>query len=137
MRGVAAILGGVAVIGVIGVAVFTLDPFLEPEDVYLEGKLRFLSNPARAGYNAYAAHCAGCHGILGEGTDTAPSLSDSATARRFYDRRELHRALAEAIAAHESALPGGRADGTLDFNEVEMLGKFLREFARRERELAG
>lgn len=134
MRLVAMAVAGLG--SVIAVSVI-LDPFLEPPAVYVDGKIRNLSTTAKAGYNAYAANCAVCHGPLGEGVGPAPPLTDQNTARRFYDRRELHRALAQAIAAHEQALPGGRADGVLDFNEVELMGRFLREFARRERDLQG
>ena len=121
-----------AVVGlgvVIALAVFAV-PFLDPDSHKpppgYQG-LRFLSQTAQAGYSPYAARCAECHGYGGEGTEAGPALNTAELAGDFRDRPAFHRAVQRGVAAHQDLLGSGP-----NFNQVELMAKFLREARLRE-----
>lgn len=93
---------------------------------------RSLSDPAMAGLIRFGNHCAACHGTSAEGTDRAPGLLDRTFAEDFRDSELFHSALGRAIPAHRSMMQALSEPGSLDFNMIEKMGKFLRE-ARRTR----
>lgn len=82
-----------------------------------------LSDPGYAGADVFASQCAECHGKFAEGGD-GPGLLDRSYAKDFRDVREFHEKAGKRIPEHDAFL--GR-DETELFNDLELMGTFLRE----------
>lgn len=121
---------GVVGLVILGAMALVAVPFLNPEvhtaPAGYQG-LRFLSQSAQAGYSPYKSACASCHGFGGEGTDKGPPLRSAGIAGDFRQRPAFHRAVDRGVAAHQALL-----GNTANFNQIELMGKFLREARRRE-----
>ena len=97
-----------------------------------EGKTRvaerhFLSEIGKAGKKVFSGGCADCHGQDGLGGD-GPRLDTKAFARDFRRRRELHMGVDKPIPAHEElGIVLGPVGSVQRFNDIEKLGKYLRE----------
>ena len=102
------------------------------QQTYFAAKRR-LSEPALAGGVTFANRCAGCHGSMGHGTEHAPSLLTRRYATDYRDAPAFHAAVGATILAHQQVTRAARNGSGLDFNELEMMAKFLREMrlARR------
>ena len=113
----------------LGSNLFVFDAFLSnytraDEDEYVA--VRLLSAPAQGGYRRFKAACAECHGTGGQGTDTGPRLTGRSYASDFREARAFHSKTGRTIPAHRAVM--GDAPG---FNDVEMMGKFLRELRQQ------
>ncbi len=92
-----------------------------------------LSNLAAAGQRVYSGSCADCHGEHGTG-GSARRLDTLAFARGPRRSRDLHDMLNNPIVDHaglseELGNPGAKER----FNEVERVGKYLREVRLKRR----
>lgn len=96
-----------------------------------------LSDLAEAGRRVYAGQCADCHGVAGTG-GTAPRLDRMGFSLAPGRARDLHDILDVPIPAH-AGLPAGLRGpgGQKRFNDVERLGKYLREIRQSRRRRAG
>lgn len=100
-----------------------------------EAMTRFLSQPAQAGATAFADQCSSCHGLKGQGSGDAPSLTERDYAKDFRDAEAFHDSVGRAAAAHSAARTQKAKSSRQSFNELELMGKFLRELrVRNERE---
>lgn len=97
-----------------------------------EGKARvtqrhFLSGIGEAGKRVYSGGCVDCHGQDGLGGE-GPRLDTKAFALDHRRTRELHMAVNGPIRAHEElGVVLGPVGSKRRFNDVEKLGKYLRE----------
>ncbi|MEO1494764.1 MAG: c-type cytochrome [Pseudomonadota bacterium] len=113
---------------------FLVSPPLKTEAVpvsKLENAMRFLSEPAQAGATAFADQCSDCHGFEGEGTGSAPSLTQRSYSKDFRNAEAFHTSVGAAAAAHNAARSPERRSATQEFNQLELMGKFLREVRER------
>lgn len=85
-----------------------------------------LSRVAFGGYRIFQQNCSGCHGELADGSAQAISLLDKPYARDLYLRELLHQSFRDAAAVHKAASKK-RKRFKLSFNQLEMVGKYLRE----------
>ncbi len=116
--------------------IFVLSPPLDVGDSPGGAKTarHFLSFPAEAGRKMFDGGCADCHGEGGSG-GSAPALRDKAFARDFMKKRELHDGVAAPIPGHAGlSVHLGREGGSARFNQVELMGRYLREIQRTARE---
>lgn len=90
------------------------------------------SNPGVAGMRRFGNSCSGCHGERGGGTDKGPSLLNKNYARNFRNSEAFHSAVGQAIAAHSNLLAQADQEDKERFNNLELMGKFLREARRQE-----
>ncbi|MEM1298678.1 MAG: hypothetical protein AAGH68_05300 [Pseudomonadota bacterium] len=90
------------------------------------------SNPGVAGMRRFGNACSDCHGERGGGTDRGPSLLNKDYARDFRNSEVFHSAVGQAIAAHRDLLADLELEGKEGFNNLEFMGKFLREARRQE-----
>ncbi len=97
-----------------------------PEELQKYAASQFLSEPAQAGQAVFTNGCSDCHGFDGRGTAEGPSLLDRAYAEDFRDVDLFHDAVEREIPAH-SAIIGSASGRKPDFNQRELLGKYLRE----------
>lgn len=91
----------------------------------------YLSGTAEAGKQAFSGSCADCHGQEGQG-GTARALDRMAFSRDFMRMRDLHESATARIPGHEGLerLLDHRDDRER-FNNVELMGKYLREMQRK------
>lgn len=93
---------------------------------------RFLSEPAQAGQTAFGERCSECHGEIGEGMQGAPNLTDRDYAVDYRDAEAFHSAIGRDIPAHRDIIAAAHDAGRLDFNELQLMAKFLREIRRKK-----
>lgn len=134
LSNVTAIVVATAVIGVTAAPLVVMTPPLKVGEGTAQHRTArvFLSATGEAGRVAYQASCAECHGTRGRG-GSAPALRHADYARDFRLNERLHSAVSADIPEHQglrSAL--GRPGGKARFNQVEMMGSYLRELARAE-----
>ncbi len=128
---------GVLVMGVVAGFLYAKPPLktVPIEQTEFEAMTRFLSEPAQAGATAFADQCSTCHGLRGQGIGEAPSLTERDYAKDFRDAEAFHASVGRATAAHGAARNPSKKSATQNFNELELMGKFLRELrVRNERQ---
>ncbi len=97
----------------------------------------FLSGIGEAGKRVFSGGCADCHGQEGLGGD-GPRLDTKAFARDHRRSRDLHQAVNLPIPAHEElGVVLGPVGSARRFNDVEKLGKYLREMNVSRRNKSG
>ncbi|MEM6662415.1 MAG: c-type cytochrome [Pseudomonadota bacterium] len=80
-----------------------------------------------AGLRIYRGRCSACHGRFGEGSPVAPGLQDYQ--QRWDSAMQVRFHAFAADFSHFDPKASGRG-GDLNFNSVELMGRYLRE-ARR------
>ena len=90
------------------------------------------SNPGIAGMRRFGSACSSCHGDRGEGTSQGPSLLDKDYARDFRNSEQFHSSAGQSISAHRDLLADLELEGKEGFNNLEFMGKFLREARRQD-----
>lgn len=113
--------------------VWLLAPPLFVPDTRTDGELLAnwnFSDPGRAGMLTFSARCADCHGVRGQGTESGPSLLNRSYSADFREAPAFHNAVRAPIQAHQDFIRIVGGANETDFNDLELLGKFLRE-ARR------
>lgn len=137
----AIVLGGLVIGGMATASQFVLTPPLQaPELPEGKGKVtarHFLSDLGEAGKRAFSGSCADCHGKEGLGGN-APRLDTQAFTWDYRRTQELHEAVNGQIPDHSAlGVTLGPVGSASRFNDVEMMGKYLREIrASRERKAA-
>lgn len=114
---------------------WVLEPPLKvaaPEEEVSYAAMRRLSEPAIAGSQRFGSMCAQCHGFEAEGTDIAPALLNRPYATDFRNSKMFHDITTREIPAHSEVLRAADGNGSLDFNTLEKMSKFLREMRRVE-----
>ena len=86
-----------------------------------------LSDAGTSGYFLYRQHCRACHGHLGTGTDDVAPLLGSKYSASHMARRTFHRSFRHSSRDHIRVARGTRKEPGPRFNELELIGKFLRE----------
>lgn len=86
-----------------------------------------LSDAGSSGYHLYRRHCASCHGRLAQGTERGGSLIRTRYSKHHLSREELHEQFRRATREHAKVARGTRDRPGPRFNDVELIGKFLRE----------
>lgn len=81
---------------------------------------------ARGGYGLYERHCSTCHGRLGEDHDHKGALLETGLFENYRQSQDFH---ARFRDTHETdGAPAGKIGwGRASFNNLEMIGKYLRE----------
>lgn len=92
-----------------------------------EKEARFFTDPGKAGMTAFGQNCAGCHGLLADGGQSAPPLLNRSYAIDFRDSPKFHSEISRQIPAHNDVFLAAQNKGRLKFNELELMAKFLRE----------
>ena len=129
MQKILTLTAALVLVALIGGNLFHFKPFLSqtgrvPEDAYVA--VRLLSPPAQGGYRAFKSTCSECHGTGGQGTGRGPRLTNQDYAGDFRTRPAFHGAVGANIPAHQAIM--GERPG---FNQVELMGKFLREMRQQ------
>ena len=93
---------------------------------------RAMSEPAMAGMIEFGGSCAECHGRFAQGTDKGPGLLHRSYAKNFRNSERFHSAVGSRIAAHQDIIGMASGSGAVDFNSLELMGKFLREARRNQ-----
>lgn len=102
--------------------------FSEPNPGHREKlERRSLSQLAYAGKRLFIRHCADCHGQEGRGTIAGPSLHDDAYKPKNLSRKEFHQAVTRGVKAQRWSFGDMPATRSLSFNEIEMIGRYVRE----------
>lgn len=91
------------------------------------------SSVAHGGFMLYRAACADCHGVSAQGKKDAPALVGGDFSRDYADRAAFHEAFRKARAKHRAAGNAVQRAVRADFNDLEMMARFLREFDHWER----
>ena len=105
----------------------------EPEDAKAEipDPTKAASNPlsdaGTSGFFLYRKHCQSCHGDFGSGTDRVAALLNTEYSNDHRTRRDFHRNFRAATPEHIKVARGTRKNPGPGFNELELVGKFLRE----------
>lgn len=86
-----------------------------------------LSDAGTSGYHLYRRHCQSCHGHLGEGTEQVTGLTRTVYSRDHQSRRSFHQQFRYATRLHAGVARGTRNKPGPKFNDIELIGKFLRE----------
>jgi mono/diheme cytochrome c family protein len=90
-----------------------------------------LSPLAIAGHALYRQYCSTCHGEKASGTERGPSLQDGDVATGKFERMTFHLVVRQGRHAPEGKF-GSMPAFDLSFNEIEMIGRYLREVGGRE-----
>lgn len=86
-----------------------------------------LSDAGTSGFFLFRKHCQNCHGYLGSGTSKIPALLGSAYSTDHKARKAFHREFRHSSRDHIRVARGTRKKPGPRFNELELIGKFLRE----------
>lgn len=86
-----------------------------------------LSDAGTSGFFLFRKHCQDCHGYLGSGTSKIPALLGSAYSTDHKARKAFHREFRHSSRDHIRVARGTRKKPGPRFNELELIGKFLRE----------
>lgn len=87
----------------------------------------YFSDVGLAGYGLFARSCQGCHGSFMDGTDHGADLVRIALEMDYRKRKAFHATVHE----HARDPKYGRAiaaTGALEFNQIELIAKYMREF---------
>ena len=114
-----------------------VDAVVAPDGQARVSERHFLSGIGEAGKRVFSGGCADCHGQEGLGGD-GPRLDTKAFARDHRRSRDLHQAVNLPIPAHEElGVVLGPVGSARRFNDVEKLGKYLREMNVSRRNKSG
>lgn len=86
-----------------------------------------LSDAGTSGYFLYRKHCRSCHGKLGEGTERGKGLIQTRYSKDHLSRQAFHEQFRHATRVHIKVARGTRNKPGPRFNDIELIGKFLRE----------
>lgn len=86
-----------------------------------------LSDTGTSGLFLYRRHCQSCHGHLGAGTDKLAPLLGSKYSKSHTARKTFHREFRRSSKDHIAVARGTRKNPGPRFNQLELIGKFLRE----------
>lgn len=86
-----------------------------------------LSDAGTSGYHLYARHCKSCHGFLGSGSKKASRLTQTRFSQEHTARKEFHEGFRHGSRDHIKVARGTRKKPGPKFNDIELIGKFLRE----------
>lgn len=114
--------------------VMVLDgPFatIESEGTANYVRARKFTELATAGRTQFMDMCASCHGVAAEGTGDAPALINRPYSVDFRNAERFHSELSRSIPAHDQVFAARDGQGTLDFNELQRMSKYLRELRRQ------
>lgn len=86
-----------------------------------------LSDAGTSGFFLYRQHCQSCHGYLGAGTDNVDALLGSRYSGDHKYRKAFHSEFRRSSKDHIAVARGTRKNPGPRFNQLELIGKFLRE----------
>ena len=86
-----------------------------------------LSDAGTSGFHLFRRNCQSCHGHLGAGLGKVPALSRTEYAQDHAARRAFHDRFRELEDVHKAVARGTRKRKGIRFNDLELIGKFLRE----------
>jgi len=87
-----------------------------------------LSPLAIAGHALYRKHCFTCHGEEAGGTERGPPLARGGMAAGKFERMTFHLVVRQGRDAPDGQY-GSMPGFDLSFNQIEMIGRYLREAA--------
>ncbi|MEM7213873.1 MAG: cytochrome c [Pseudomonadota bacterium] len=86
-----------------------------------------LSDAGTSGFHLFRRHCQSCHGYLGMGTSKGGPLTRTRYSRDHKARRDFHRNFRSSTPKHARVARGTPKKPGPRFNDLELIGKFLRE----------
>lgn len=101
-----------------------------PAKPYISVEARFITQVGLGGLKLYTENCSICHGHGGAGTEYGPALKQRVYWRDKLPRKAFHATL---IGRHHAQLQGnanGRQLGKIQFNDVELIARYVHEIQR-------